>query len=104
VTGNLLLLRAWCENLTNRHLVMPNHVKCCTYPILDWIAEHMAEVPINVMDQYRPDNFCDPQSAKYRPQYAEIARRPESAEIRDAYRYAARTARRARALRLIPSI
>jgi putative pyruvate formate lyase activating enzyme len=89
VTGNLLLLREWGEDLTIRHLVMPNHVECCTYPVLDWIAEHMPEVPLNVMDQYRPDNFCDPQSAKYRPQYAEIARRPTSSEIRDAYRYAA---------------
>jgi putative pyruvate formate lyase activating enzyme len=90
VTGNLLLLRHWGENLTIRHLVMPNHVECCTYPVLDWIAEHMSEVPVNVMDQYRPDNFCDSQSAKYRPQYAEIAGRPQASEIRDAHRYAER--------------
>ena len=90
VTGNLLLLRDWGENLTIRHLVMPNHVECCTYPVLDWIALHMPDVPVNVMDQYRPENFCDPGSAKYRPQYAEIARRPQSGEIRDAYRYAER--------------
>jgi putative pyruvate formate lyase activating enzyme len=90
VTANLLLLREWGENLTIRHLVMPNHVACCTYPVLDWIAAHMPEVPVNVMDQYRPDNFCDPQSAKYRPQYAEIARRPKGGEIRNAYRYAER--------------
>ncbi len=42
------------------------------------------------MDQYHPDNFCAPGSAKYRPQYAEIARRPTGREVRDAYRYAAR--------------
>ena len=90
VTGNLLLLRDWGEDLTIRHLVMPGHVACCTYPVLDWIAEHMPEVPVNVMDQYRPDNFCDPHSAKYRPQYAAIARRPKGSEIRAAYRYAER--------------
>jgi putative pyruvate formate lyase activating enzyme len=90
VSANLLLLRAWGEDLTIRHLVMPGHVECCTYPVLDWIAAHMPEVPVNVMDQYRPDNFCDPQSAKYRPQYAEIARRPKGGEIRNAYRYAER--------------
>ena len=90
VTGNLLLLRGWGENLTIRHLVMPNHVECCTYPVLDWIALHMPDVPVNVMDQYRPENFCDPGSAKYRPQYAEIARRPKPSEIRDAYRHAER--------------
>ena len=76
VTGNLALIHEWGENFTIRHLVMPNHVECCTYPILDWVAEHMPEVPINIMDQYHPDNFCDPRSAKYRPQYAELARRP----------------------------
>jgi putative pyruvate formate lyase activating enzyme len=90
VTGNLLKLRAWREDLTIRHLVMPNHVECCTYPVLDWIAEHMPEVPVNVMDQYHPNNFCAPGSAKYRPQYAEIARRPTGREVRDAYRYASR--------------
>jgi putative pyruvate formate lyase activating enzyme len=90
VTGNLLLLRAWGENLTVRHLVMPGHVACCSYPVLDWIAAHMPEVPLNVMDQYRPDNFCDPHSTKYRPQYAAIARRPTSSEIQGAYRYADR--------------
>ena len=90
VTGNLLLLRDWGEDLTIRHLVMPGHVECCTYPALDWIAEHMPDVPVNVMDQYRPDNFCDPTSAKYRQQYADIARRPKSSEIRAAYRHAER--------------
>ena len=50
----------------------------------------MPDVPVNVMDQYRPDNFCDPGSAKYRPQYAEIARRPQGSEIQGAYRCAER--------------
>ena len=93
VTGNLARIHEWGENFTIRHLVMPNHVECCTYPVLDWVAEHMPEVPINIMDQYHPDNFCDPRSAKYRPQYAELARRPTSEELRKAYA-------RARALRL----
>jgi putative pyruvate formate lyase activating enzyme len=88
VTGNLALIHEWGENFTIRHLVMPNHVECCTYPVLDWVAEHMPEMPINIMDQYHPDNFCDPRSAKYRPQYAELARRPTSEELRKAYRYA----------------
>jgi putative pyruvate formate lyase activating enzyme len=77
-------------DLTIRHLVMPNHVECCTYPVLDWTAELIPDVQVNVMDQYRPDNFCDPHSAKYRSQYAEIARRPKRSEIRDAYRHAER--------------
>jgi putative pyruvate formate lyase activating enzyme len=71
-----------------RHLVMPNHVECCTAPVLAWLAEHMPDVPVNVMDQYHPDTFCDPRSQKYRPQYAELARRCTGEEIRSAYRHA----------------
>ena len=85
VTHYLGLVHGWGEDLTIRHLVMPNHVECCTYPVLDWIAETMPEVPVNIMDQYRPDNFCDPGGAKYQDRYAEIARRPTASEIRAAY-------------------
>ena len=93
VTGNLLLLRAWGENLTIRHLVMPNHVECCTYPVLDWIALHMPDVPVNVMDQYRPDNFCDP-SERQVP--AAVRRdRPPAAGQRDPGRLPLRRAPRA---------
>ena len=93
VTGNLALIHDWGESFTIRHLVMPNHVECCTYPVLEWVAEHMPEVPINVMDQYHPDNFCDPRSPKYRGQYADLARRPTRDELSKAYR-------RARSLKL----
>ena len=81
VTRNIALLNDWGENFTVRHLIMPNHVECCTYPVLDWIAEHVPTAPVNVMAQFHPDNFCDPGSAKYRNKYAEIARRPTSAEL-----------------------
>ncbi len=90
VTGYLKLVHDWGEDLTIRHLVMPNHVECCTYPVLDWISEVMPDVPINVMDQYRPDNFCDPTSAKYVERYAAIARRPEAKEVQAAYDHARR--------------
>jgi putative pyruvate formate lyase activating enzyme len=85
VTGNLRLIHDWGEDFTIRHLVMPDHVECCTCPVLEWIAEHMPEVPVNVMDQYHPDNFCDPASAKYRPQYAAISRRASAGELAMAY-------------------
>lgn len=39
-----------------RHLVMPNHVKCCTVPILEWIAEYMPNCIVNIMGQYRPEH------------------------------------------------
>lgn len=37
-----------------RHLVLPNHVECCTIPVLDWISESLPTALVNVMDQYRP--------------------------------------------------
>jgi len=43
---------------------MPNHVECCTYPVLEWIAEHVPQTPVNVMAQFHPDNFCDPGSVR----------------------------------------
>jgi putative pyruvate formate lyase activating enzyme len=88
ITENLRLIHDWGEDLTIRHLIMPNHVECCTAPVLAWIAAHMPEVPVNVMDQYHPDTFCDPRSQKYRPQYAQLARRCTGKEIRRAYRHA----------------
>jgi putative pyruvate formate lyase activating enzyme len=81
LTRNIALLSEWRENFTIRHLVMPRHVECCTYPVLDWLAEHVPAAPVNVMAQFHPDNFCDPGSSKYRDKYAEIARRPTSLEL-----------------------
>ena len=89
VTANLALIHSWGEDLTIRHLVMPGHVDCCTRPVLEWIAEHMPGAPVNVMDQYRPDTFCDPLNPKYDPRHAQMARRPSGAEIRQAYKIAA---------------
>lgn len=88
VTGNLSLLEAWGEDYAIRHLVMPNHVECCTQAVLDWVARHIPEAPVNVMDQYHPDTFCDPRSPRYQEKYAEISRRPTSDEVIAAFRYA----------------
>jgi putative pyruvate formate lyase activating enzyme len=38
-----------------RHLVMPNHVECCSKPIMDWIAENLPNAAVNIMAQYRPE-------------------------------------------------
>ncbi len=90
VTRNLALIHDWGEDFTIRHLVMPNHVDCCTRPILDWLAEHMPEAPVNIMDQYHPDTFCDPRGGQYDPKYAELARPTERQEVLDAYGHAER--------------
>ena len=67
---------------------MPNHVECCTRPILEWIAETMPGVPVNIMDQYHPDNLCDPCSPKYNEKYEEISRRTTLQEVLQAFHYA----------------
>jgi putative pyruvate formate lyase activating enzyme len=90
VTGNLALIHNWGEDVTIRHLVMPNHVACCTREVLEWIARTMPRVPVNIMDQYHPDNFTDPCGAKYQARYEELARRPHSTEIGEAFDHAKR--------------
>jgi uncharacterized Fe-S radical SAM superfamily protein PflX len=32
---------------------------------LKWIAENMPEVPVNVMDQYHPDAYCNPADPRF---------------------------------------
>ncbi len=40
-----------------RHLVLPEHLDCCTRPILEWISENLGRtVKVNVMAQYRPEH------------------------------------------------
>jgi len=38
-----------------RHLVLPNHVECCSFPILEWISKNLGrKCIVNIMDQYYP--------------------------------------------------
>ena len=48
----------------------------------------MPEVPVTIMDQYYPDNLCDPSSSTYRERYNEIARSPTEEEVIRSYQYA----------------
>lgn len=38
-----------------RHLVMPNHIECCSKPVLKWISKNLPNAAINIMAQYRPE-------------------------------------------------
>ena len=38
-----------------RHLVMPNHVDCCSKPVVEWIDENLPNAIVNIMGQYRPE-------------------------------------------------
>jgi putative pyruvate formate lyase activating enzyme len=63
-----------------RHLVLPNHVECCSLPVLEWIAENTPDAVVNVMDQYYPTYKAF--------EYEEINRRISSEEYKKAYEYA----------------
>ncbi len=55
VTRNLLLAKNQNAEIVIRHLILPNHVKCCSEPILRWISQNLKEnVIVNLMDQYYP--------------------------------------------------
>lgn len=88
VTRNHLLLQQWNEDLVIRHLIMPNHVECCSREIFQWLQKNMPDTLVNVMDQYHPDCFANPISEKYKPRYDEINRTPTNKEIQEAYSYA----------------
>ncbi|MCG3218847.1 MAG: radical SAM protein [Candidatus Heimdallarchaeota archaeon] len=66
-----------------RHLIMPNHVNCCSKPILEWISENVPVNLVNVMGQYRPQ-FKVPLDERY----SEINRRPTFEEIEEVRNYA----------------
>jgi len=88
VSRNHQLIYDWGEDMVIRHLVMPDHVECCTKPVLKWIAEHTPKALVNVMDQYHPDSVCNPRSLDFDPRYRSLARRPYEREILEAYEYA----------------
>ena len=49
-----------------RHLVLPNHLECCTIPILEWIAKNMPNCMVNIMGQYRPEHRVRREKGQYR--------------------------------------
>jgi len=65
-----------------RHLVLPEHLECCTFPVLRWISKNLnpENVKVNVMGQYHPE-------WKARD-YGEINRRLTRDELERAMRFA----------------
>jgi len=67
--------------ITIRHLVLPNHVECCTKPVLKWIADNIRDkVIVNIMAQYRPEYKVH--------EYPDINRSLRREEIEEAINYA----------------
>lgn len=48
------LLASKQADLLVRHLMLPGHLECCTYPVLEWLAKNTPDALVNIMDQYRP--------------------------------------------------
>jgi putative pyruvate formate lyase activating enzyme len=45
-----------CGEIIIRILVLPNHLECCTKPIINWVAENLGiQTRVNIMFQYRPE-------------------------------------------------
>jgi len=88
VSKNHKLIYDWNEDFIIRHLIMPNHVDCCSKTILKWIKENIPNSLVNIMYQYHPDNYCNPYSTKYDPRYKELSRYPTKEELMDVYLYA----------------
>lgn len=67
--------------LTIRHLVLPDHVECCTKPVLGWIAKNVrTKVIVNIMDQYKPAYKAN--------EYMDIRRAVTKTEVEEAINYA----------------
>ncbi|TFF84832.1 pyruvate formate lyase-activating protein, partial [Candidatus Thorarchaeota archaeon] len=64
-----------------RHLVMPNHLDCCTMPILEWVAENMPNCIVNIMGQYRPEHKV----TRNPERFADISRRVSREEMNLAF-------------------
>lgn len=63
-----------------RHLVLPDHLDCCTKPILKWISENMSNFRLNIMDQYRPEYKA--------MEYEELQRRLSFDEYQEVLKFA----------------
>ena len=55
ITSRNHLLAEKNADLIIRHLVLPTHLECCTYPVLKWIFQNLKDPAVNVMFQYHPD-------------------------------------------------
>jgi putative pyruvate formate lyase activating enzyme len=54
-----------------RHLVLPNHIDCCSKPVITFIAKHLPHSLVNIMGQYRPEYRANEQKDISRSIYPE---------------------------------
>ena len=84
VSRNIKMMYENKDALIIRHLVLPNHLECCTFKVLKWISENCKTSLVNVMKQYRPEYLV----AKNPFKFPEISRRLKKEEIEKAYSFA----------------
>lgn len=64
-----------------RHLILPNHVECCSKPLLKWIRNNLGkDVVLNIMAQYHPVYKAS--------EHEDLSRLVNSDEIREVKAYA----------------
>jgi putative pyruvate formate lyase activating enzyme len=82
ITRNHRIISDRGNKIIIRHLVLPNHLECCTFPILKWISENLnlRNVKVNIMAQYRPEWKAE--------NYEEINKRLTHDEFERAYCFA----------------
>lgn len=81
VTRNIKMMHDNNDPLIIRHLVLPNHIECCTKNVLKWISENCKNCLVNVMKQYRPEYLVVQNPEKFK----EISRKLKKEEIELAY-------------------
>ncbi|MCS7097330.1 MAG: radical SAM protein [Candidatus Methanomethylicia archaeon] len=84
VSWNHKIMHDYPIDMIIRHLVMPNHIECCTKPTLKWISENIPRSLVNIMEQYRPEYLV----REYPEKYKDINRRITWNEMNEAYTYA----------------
>ncbi len=71
------------SELTIRHLILPEHIECCTKPILKWVSKNIRNKTIvNIMGQYRPEYNA--------LEYPSIGRKITGEELKEVLDYAER--------------
>ena len=97
VDARTLATMAWLLRMEGCHNVnwVGGEVTIHLHTILEAIAllggefaRPMPDALVNIMDQYHPDNFCDPCNPKYQYRYENLARCPTVDEVRKGLRYA----------------
>lgn len=64
-----------------RHLILPNHVECCSKPLLKWIRNNLGkDVVLNIMAQYHPVYKAS--------EHDDLSRLVNSDELREVMAYA----------------